>query len=137
MNQQYIDEILSIEPNADIPINDQMDQDDYEQADRSQEQATFGNDISEMEMNIDLEEEDSDDECDTSEPNPTNITKENVFKQLKILSQIEFHKRIAKIQREAYTKMINESPAFYLDCLVIEMDFKQKITYGNISTISI
>jgi hypothetical protein len=72
-----------------------------------------------MEMNIDLNEEDSDDECDTSEPNPTNITKENVFKQLKILSQIEFHKRIAKIQREAYTKMINESPAFYLDCLVI------------------
>jgi hypothetical protein len=137
MNQQYIDEILNIEPNADIPINDQMDQDDYEQADRSQEIATFGNDIFEMEMNIDLDEEDSDDECDTSEPNPTNVTKENVFKQLKTLSQIEFHKRIAKIQREAYTKMINESPDFYLDCLVIEMDFKQKITYGNISKISI
>ena len=128
-NQNYLEEILNTDPNADIPFDLT---ENFDEIPSSSQESKITSETSEInQIQIDLNESDSDPEIDTQEPNSTSINRENVLKQLKILSQIEFHKNIARIQRESYNKMIKETNIFYHDSIVIEFDFKQKIVYGN------
>ncbi len=91
----------------------------------------LGNDDMHDDNVIDMDEEDSDDADDIREPNLIEINDYNIFKQLRILRQIEFHKTIANIQRESYNKSIQAPNEFFNEEIMIEMDFKQKIDYGT------
>ena len=64
-------------------------------------------------------------------PNDVAISKENINQQLEILRLIEHHKWIADKQRLFYNDLIT-NPNNYFDAIMIECDFKQKITYGNL-----
>jgi len=130
LDRNYVDEILNIEPDADIPFIEQNDNNqlnEIETETRSEEEYENIN----SELNIDMDEDDSDDADDSSEPNSIVINESNILKQLLILRQIEFHKTIANKQRESYNKTINDTNEYYHDGITIEMDFKQKIVYGN------
>jgi hypothetical protein len=82
-------------------------------------------------MKVEMNEEDSDDNDETTEPNSLEITHQNIYKQLQTPRQIQFHKTIASTQRESYDKIIGDTSSFYNYCITIEMDFKQKITYDK------
>jgi hypothetical protein len=56
--------------------------------------------------------------------------KNALLKNLIELSEIDFHKKCASNQREAYNFQRSD-PAFLEDCLVIEADYKEKIIVGD------
>ena len=59
-------------------------------------------------------------------------TEDTVKTQSKIkeLRSIQFHRKIANIQRESYNKM-RKDPDTLKDTILIELDFKQKIIIGK------
>lgn len=120
-NENYLEEILNIDPDADIPF-EFTENFDEEITATSEENKSTPEPLELNQIEIDMNESDSDPESNTQEPNPTYINRENLSKQLKILSQIEFHKKIAQIQRDSYNKMIKESNIFYHDSIMIETE---------------
>jgi hypothetical protein len=131
LNQQYVDEILYLEPGSEIPFIDQNEDNYYDPTEINESRPGLENANMNDDLEIDLDEEDSDDADDTSEPNPIEINQQNIFKQLRILRQIEFHRTIANIQRVAYNNSVKVPNEFYDEGITIEMDFKQKIVYGK------
>ena len=130
LNRYYVDEIFNVEPGADIPFIEQNDDNQLNEIE-TETRLEEENENNNSQLDIDMDENDSDDADDSSEPNSIVITASNILKQLLILRQIEFHKTISNIQRESYNKMIKDTYEYYHDGITIEMDFKQKIVYGN------
>jgi hypothetical protein len=58
------------------------------------------------------------------------INETNILAKLNHLQSIEYHRFIAKRQRNIYNLMTSENK-YYNDSILIEFDFKQKIKYGN------
>jgi hypothetical protein len=62
--------------------------------------------------------------------NDTKITLQNISNQLELVRLIGFHQQMAEKQRNLYNKMTHD-PILLNDSIMIEMDFKQKIVFGN------
>ena len=58
------------------------------------------------------------------------INESNILAKLNHLQSIEYHRFIAKRQRNIYNLMTSEA-SYFVNTILIEFDFKQKIKYGN------
>jgi hypothetical protein len=76
------------------------------------------------------EENESDDADESKSSNDTKITLQNISNQLELVRLIGFHQQMAEKQRNLYNKMTHD-PILLNDSIMIEMDFKQKIVFGN------
>ena len=89
--------------------------------------------------NSDQDDDDDDDDDEIEEVNLINDIKgsdedvyidlNNILSKLRDLKSVEYHRSIAKRQREAYNLMTSDQK-FYNKSILIEFDFKQKIKYG-------
>ena len=78
--------------------------------------------INENEIDIVNEKKNTDEDIE--------INESNILAKLNHLQSIEYHKFIAKRQRNIYNLMTSEQ-AYLINTILIEFDFKQKIKYGN------
>jgi hypothetical protein len=64
LNQQYVDEILNKEPDAEIPFIEKIDDNQFNQIEKNETRSLETSENKETELNIDMDEDDSDDADD-------------------------------------------------------------------------